>query len=138
MPGRTPATPALCIACAALVGCHDRRIVVTSSPPGALVWLNDREIGRTPAEAAFKFYGDYDVRLELEGHEPLHTEQRAEAPIAEWPGFDLATNLFPGRTETVIEWHFDLEPALELTEGFEQGLLERARATQADALAPAE
>ncbi|MFB3120043.1 MAG: PEGA domain-containing protein [Stenotrophomonas maltophilia] len=41
--------------------------MITSEPPGALVWLNDREIGRTPVDVDFEFYGRYDVRLHLPG-----------------------------------------------------------------------
>jgi len=54
------------IAAAALVGCgtaNQRVIRVTSDPPGARVWLNDTEIGVTPAEAAARFPGASDGRL---------------------------------------------------------------------------
>ncbi len=118
--------------CAALVGlsgCIERRIRVTSEPPGAIVWLNDREIGRTPVETGFTFHGDYDVRLALEGHEPIHTERRAKAPVHEWPGIDLVAHALPVTFDNTIEWHFDLEPSLEVTQerdAYETGLVERA------------
>ena len=48
-------------------GCIERLITVRSQPPGALVYLNDEEVGRTPVTVPFKFYGVYDVRLEHEG-----------------------------------------------------------------------
>ncbi len=118
--------------CAALVclsGCIERRIRVTSEPPGAIVWLNDREIGRTPVETGFTFHGDYDVRLALQGYEPVHTERRAEAPVHEWPGIDLVAHALPVKFDNTIEWHFDLEPSLELTQerdAYETELVERA------------
>lgn len=126
-----PSTPLLvtALAAAALAGCSERRIRVTSEPPGALVWLNDREIGRTPVETGFTFHGDYDVRLELPGFEPIHTERRAKAPVHEYPGIDLVAMALPMKFENTIEWHFDLEPSLERSqsaEAFEEALVDRA------------
>lgn len=112
-----------------LTGCLERRIRVTSEPPGALVWLNDREIGRTPVETGFTFHGDYDVRLQLDGYEPVHTERRAKAPVHEWPGIDLVAAALPVKFDNTIEWHFDLERSLEFTQQpdeFETDLLDRA------------
>jgi len=118
-------------------GCIQRRIRVTSEPPGAVVWLNDTEIGRTPAEADFTFYGSYDVRLELDGYEPVHQARRTHAPFHEYPGPDLIAEALPFKFDTLIEWHFDLEPSPEQTqppEEVEADLLERARALQRQAV----
>jgi hypothetical protein len=57
----------LLIALVCLGGCIRRSITITSQPAGALVWLNDEEIGRTPVTVPFTYYGVYDVRLEHEG-----------------------------------------------------------------------
>ena len=40
-----------------LSGCVDRTISITSTPSGALVYLNDEEVGRTPLVTPFTFYG---------------------------------------------------------------------------------
>jgi len=117
------------IAAASLTGCVDRKIRVTSEPAGARVWLNDVEIGTTPAEADFKFYGRYDVRLEKPGYEPLWTNKKAYAPVWQWPGLDLAAELVPARLDDVVEWHFELEPALETTsdpDSLRSDLIQRA------------
>lgn len=124
---------ALSIAVAA-PGCLHRRIRITSEPPGARAFLNDVEIGRTPVEASFKFYGVYDVRLELDGYEPLHEGREAGAPVWEWPGVDLAATVIPADFDHVVKWHFNLEPALEtqLTEEeLTTDLTTRAQALQA-------
>lgn len=47
-------------------GCVERTITITSEPSGALVHLNDEEVGRTPLTVPFTFYGVYDVRLEMD------------------------------------------------------------------------
>ena len=49
-------------------GCLERTVTITSDPEGALVTLNDQQIGRTPVETGFRYFGVYDVRLELEGY----------------------------------------------------------------------
>ena len=103
-------------------GCVRRTISITSTPPGALVWLNDREVGRTPLEVGFLYYGEYDVRLAKEGYEPLHTSGKADPPLWDLPGPDLVSELMPVDAKSRIEWTFDLEPVKE----DEAGLLDRA------------
>lgn len=113
-----------------LPGCLQRRIRVTSEPPGAVVWVNDTEIGRTPAETTFTFFGDYDVRLALDGYEPVHEMRRAKAPLHEYPGPDLIAAALPVKFKTLIEWHFDLAPSLEASlpaDQLEAEMVERAR-----------
>lgn len=95
-------------------GCIERRLQITSDPPGATVWLNDVQIGTTPTEAEFQFFGTYDVRLHKQGYEPLATKRKAEAPFYEYPGPDLIAEALPGTHHTIIKWDFKLEPALEL------------------------
>lgn len=112
-----------------LAGCIERRIEITSEPSGALVWVNDQQVGRTPTQAAFKYHGVYDVRLQLDGFEPLVTEAEASPPIYEHAPLDLFAEMAPAQIENVQRWHFVLEPALETRqsrEELEAGLLERA------------
>ena len=96
---------------ALLGGCTERRIRITSEPPGARVWLNDVEIGETPAEAEFLFHGVYDVRLQLDGYEPVHEGRKVSAPVWEWPGLDLAAEALPLNFSKTHEFHFDLVPS---------------------------
>jgi hypothetical protein len=91
------------------VGCVQRTITVTSQPTGALVYLNDEEVGRTPVSVPFTHYGTYDVRLEADGYEPLWTEAQAKAPWWEYPGPDLVAEAVPGG-ESEIAWHFQMQP----------------------------
>ena len=94
----------LCVLCVGLLlpggGCVQRTITITSQPEGALVHLNDEEIGRTPVTVPFTFYGIYDVRLEADGHQPMWTQQKAVAPWWELPGVDLMAEAVPrGKAE---------------------------------------
>lgn len=103
----------LALAGTVLPGCLERTIRVTSEPPGAIVWLNNVEVGRTPVETDFTFYGEYDVRLNREGFEPVVTTRDADAPIHEWPGLDLIAAALPFTFSNTVAWHFDLAPTPE-------------------------
>lgn len=116
-------------------GCAERRLAITSEPTGATVWVNDVEVGRTPVEVNFTHYGMYDVRLRLEGYEPIATSAEAKAPWYEFVGADLITEAVAfgerGGVMTRVSWNFAMRPALEQAGNrveFEADLLERAKA----------
>ncbi len=93
-------------------GCVRRTLTITSEPSGALVTLNDREIGRTPVEVEFLWYGNYDVRLSLDGHEPLVTSGRIRSPLWDTMPLDLGAEILPGTYEVRRSLHYVLEPAI--------------------------
>jgi hypothetical protein len=66
-----------------LLGCVERTISITSEPEGALVYLNDEEVGRTPVSVPFTFYGVYDVRLEHEAEWVSLSEAAARYGVSE-------------------------------------------------------
>jgi hypothetical protein len=114
-----------------LGGCLSRKLIVTSEPSGARVWANDVELGETPLEAEFTYYGAYDVRVTKDGYEPIRTVVPVNAPFYEYPGPDIIANVIPGGIEHDVKWNFKLGPALERSldkAAFEQGILERAKA----------
>ena len=90
--------------------CVRRTITITTDPPGALVWLNDREIGRSPVDIDFEHYGTYDVRLARSGYEPLMTSGRAQAPLWDTVGLDLLAALAPLQIHNHLTWHYVLVP----------------------------
>lgn len=113
-----------------LSGCLERTISITTEPEGALVWLNDVEVGRTPLETDFTYYGTYDVRIRREGYEPIVTSAKASAPVQEWPGVDLAAEALPVNLHNVVRWHWVLTPRVEATAekgAAEAEILSRAR-----------
>jgi len=116
-----------------LGGCLKRTIHITSEPEGALVWLNDVEVGRTPLETDFTFYGEYAVRLRKEGYEPIVTTRKAKLPAYEWPVVDLAAEAWPQQITNDVRWHFDMLPAAERTdaEAAREAVLQRAAETRA-------
>jgi hypothetical protein len=110
-------------------GCVQRTISITSEPPGALVWLNDREVGRTPVDVEFLYYGTYDVRLAMEGYEPLMTRGDAMPPWWDNVGLDFFAEMVPG-AKSDIGWHYQLQPA----DDDPQKLVDRAQELRARAL----
>ena len=109
-------------------GCVQRTIRVTSEPTGAIVWLNHQEVGRTPVDVGFVHYGDYDVRLEKAGYEPLVTNARVRAPLWDLPGPDLVAELIPVPMRSTVHVHFDLVPSRHPDYSDRDGLIERASA----------
>ena len=93
-----------------LFGCVKRTVLVTTNPPGALVWVNDREIGRTPVSFPFTFHGEYDLRVERAGNEPIMTAAWTDKPIWDAPFVDLVAELAPVELHAETVWHFDLAP----------------------------
>jgi hypothetical protein len=92
-------------------GCVQRTMTLTTDPPGAMVWMNNQELGRTPVERDFTWYGTYDVQVRKEGYETLDTKQRVIAPIWQWPPLDLFAELWPGHAKDLRHFHYQLQPS---------------------------
>ena len=93
---------------AAASGCVQRSLTVTSNPPGALVSMNDQEIGRTPVTRKLTWYGTYDVELRLAGYASLKTTAPVVAPWWQWVPLDLFTEALPVEDHHAL--HFVLHP----------------------------
>ncbi len=91
-----------CLVLAGLVvcvsGCVRRTLTVNTEPQGALVYINDEEIGRSPASTDFTWYGDYDIVIRKDGHETVQTHEKINAPWYQLIPFDFfAEVLWPGQ-----------------------------------------
>jgi hypothetical protein len=92
-----------------LSGCLERKLTINTAPQGALVTLNDEEIGSSPVTVSFEWYGDYEVRIQKEGFETLKTHRRLEGPWYDKFPFDFfAGVLNPKRIVDSYEWTFTL------------------------------
>jgi hypothetical protein len=94
---------------ATVTGCVERKLTVTSQPEGALVYVNNQEIGRTPLTRDFTYYGDFDVTLRREGYQTLKTHRQVTAPWWQWPPIDLFAELLPLTDDRSMS--FMMEPA---------------------------
>jgi hypothetical protein len=94
-----------------LAGCVERRLTINTEPQGAMVVLNDQEIGASPVTVSFNWYGDYWVRLSKNGYEMLNTHRKLKAPLHDYFPFDFITEvLYPGQIVDAYEWTFALAP----------------------------
>ena len=123
-------------ACAA--GCVDREMVITSEPAGALVYVSDVEVGRTPVRVPFTWYGDYDIVLRHEGQgqtqfQTLKTHRHLTPPVYEVPPLDLLSAMAPWTYRDTRYLHFQLEP---LGEPSQEELLQNARELREKTLQP--
>ena len=92
------------------LGCVKRTLSISTTPPNALVWLNDREIGRTPLEISFLYYGEYDVRIQHDDTESLMTTRWIRSPWWDAPFVDIAAEALPFDLSAKSVWHFELQP----------------------------
>jgi hypothetical protein len=98
-----------------LSGCVERKLTINTEPQGAMVVLNDEEIGTSPVTVSFEWYGDYNVRISKEEFETLKTHRKLKAPWYDSFPFDFLTLLNPERTVDEYEWSFELEPKKEIS-----------------------
>lgn len=78
-------------------GCVERTMKIDTSPQGARVFVNDEEVGVSPARFSFTWYGDYDIVIRKEGYETARTHYRVNPPWHQFPPFDLiAETMIPG------------------------------------------
>lgn len=93
------------------MGCVQRRMTIRSNPPGALVYVDDYEIGVTPVSHSFTYYGQRKIRLVKDGYETLTVMQNIRPPWYQYPVVDfLAENLWPGEIRDERELSFNMAP----------------------------
>ncbi len=92
-----------------MVGCGvQRSIRIDSEPQGALVYLNHQEVGRTPMEREFTWYGTYDVQLRMDGYETIRTREHVIAPLWQWPPIDLFAEFLPFRPKDIRQYRYQM------------------------------
>jgi hypothetical protein len=91
-------------------GCVRRRMTVRSNPSGATVYLDGKEIGRTPFSTNFDFYGKREFRVVKQGYETKTVLMPVRAPWYELPGIDFVSEvLLPGKLTDHKYYEFDLK-----------------------------
>ena len=93
------------------VGCVRRRFNVRSNPPGALVYVDNQQIGTTPCSVDFIYYGTREVRLVKPGYETLTVNQPIPPPWYQYPPIDfVAENLITTKIRDNRTVTYDLAP----------------------------
>ena len=96
------------VGAAAVGGCVEREMTITSKPPGALVFISDKEIGRTPVTQPFLWYGQYDIILRLKGYQTLNEPREITPPWYETIPLDLLSAMAPWTYHDRRYLHFTL------------------------------
>jgi len=94
--------------CLLTSGCVRRRLTIRSTPPGAVVYIDDQLIGSTPVSTQFTYYGTRKFRLVKDGYETLTTLQRLRPPWYQIPPLDFVTENLIGREyrdERILEFN---------------------------------
>jgi hypothetical protein len=108
-----------------LAGCVERKLTINTEPEGALVVLNDEEIGTSPVTVGFNWYGDYSVRISKEGYETLNTHRDLKGPWYDSFPFDFFAQIVnPNRIVDAYEWTFELSPKQQISQ---EELIKNAR-----------
>ncbi len=108
-----------------LTGCVERKLTINTKPQGALVTLNDEEIGTSPVTVNFQWYGDYNVRINKSGYETLKTHRKLKGPwYDKFPMDFFAQIVNPKRIEDSYQWTFELHEKIIPTK---EALIENAQ-----------
>jgi hypothetical protein len=94
-----------------LGGCVDRIMTINSDPDGALIYLNDQEIGRTPLTHDFQQYGVYQLEVRKEGYVTVKGTQVTEEPWWQLIPLDLVTELLPFHFKDIRNYHYTMAEA---------------------------
>jgi hypothetical protein len=94
-------------------GCVERRMTVRTNPPGALVYVDDYEIGTTPVSTDFTYYGTRKIRIVKDGYETLTVMQPISTPWYQYPPVDFITeNFVPGKIRDQRVLDYQLKPQM--------------------------
>ena len=90
-----------------LPGCVRRRMTIRSEPSGALVSIDQQEIGTTPVSVGYTYYGTRNFQVTRDGYETASVSRTFKPPWYQWPIIDFfAENLWPFevRDERVVDF----------------------------------
>lgn len=109
-------------------------MTIRSNPPGALVYVDNYEIGTTPCSTAFTYYGTRQIRLVKDGYETLTVDQPINAPSYQIPPLDFVSEtMTPTETRDERTFTFNLHPQIVVPANL---LKERAEQLRHDAQTP--
>jgi hypothetical protein len=94
-------------------GCVRRRLNVRTNPPGALVYVDNQQVGTSPCGVDFTYYGTREIRMIKPGYETLTVNQPIPTPWYQIPPLDFVSeNLVPTKIRDNRTVTFDLAPQI--------------------------
>ena len=117
-------------------GCVERFITVKSDPPGAAVTLDDVQVGVTPVDIPFVWYGKRILGVDHPGYVPVREVIALNPPWWQFIPLDFITDvLLPFTFTDRAEFSFPLEKAVA-TGSEADAVLKRAAELREKAGAP--
>ena len=84
---RSLLTVAIAVTLFACVGGQRLTMVISSTPPDALVHVNDFPRGVTPVEVPYLWIGEYRIQMSLDGYQPVDEVVSVRKPWFYWIPF---------------------------------------------------
>lgn len=94
-------------------GCVRRRMTIRTDPPGATVYVDQREIGTSPVSTSFTYYGTRNFVIMKDGYQTVQASRTFHPPWYQWPVVDFVMeNLWPReiRDERIVEFQLAAKP----------------------------
>jgi len=110
-----------------------RRVTIRSNPPGAVVYIDDQEIGVTPVSTTFTFYGTRKIQLIKDQFEIVTVKRTFNPPWYQLPVLDfIYENLVfqEVRDERVLDFKLVPQKNRKNSDLIQRGLQLRQRAQQ--------
>lgn len=99
---------------AGLSGCVERRFLIESNPPGAIVYQNGQVMGATPLDLPFTYYGNYEFTLVKDGFETETVSAQIRPPWFQYFPLDFVSeNLYPLHAQDNRRLRFEMRPLVQ-------------------------
>ena len=128
-----------CLLWLSATGCVERRMTIRTNVDnqgGALVSIDDQEVGYSPVSTGFTYYADREIRLIKDGHETVTLVQPIKAPW--WDSLLVeffVENLWPFTIRDDREFRYELPPTVQVSTG---EVIQRGQTLRSEAQAGAE
>ncbi|MDG1897147.1 MAG: PEGA domain-containing protein [Fuerstiella sp.] len=113
-------------------GCVHRRFTINSNPSGALVRIDGKDVGYTPASIDYTWYGTREVQLIKDGYETQTQLVNVKAPWYQHFPLDFLSENFLG-THVRDHRRFDI-PMRPKQPDLSQEVIERGRSLRSQAV----
>jgi len=113
-------------------GCVLREFTIRSEPSGAEIFIDGKQLNKTPFTQRFDFYGTHRVVLRYKGYLTYEGEIRLKIPWWQYFPFDLFTEILPFEIKDSQDFSFTLKKAEEIPQDLKKKAEEMNREWRSD------
>lgn len=126
------ALPIIMLAALLQSGCVHRRLTINSSPAGALVRVDGKDVGYTPTSIDYTWYGSREVQLLKDGYETQTQLIDVKAPWYQRFPLDFVSDNFLGtHVRDHRRYNFQMQPRRTDSS---QNVIDRGRSLRSEAV----